>query len=238
MSGYPVRGLTTAIFAAILIACSDSPAEPPYEPRIDPANFVAAVTNPFFPLVPGTSWYYEGQTPEGLETNTVEVLAQNRTVAGIAATVVHDRVYLDGDLIEETFDWYAQDDPGNVWYLGEDSREIENGRVVSTAGSWETGVDNAKPGIIMWADPGAHIGESYRQEYYRGEAEDWARVLSVNEAVDVPYGRMTGCTRTEDWNALERDVVEQKYYCPAVGMALEVLVRGGNERVQLVRVTR
>jgi len=109
---------------------------------------------------------------------------------------------------------------------------------VSTAGSWETGVDNAKPGIIMWADPGAHIGESYRQEYYRGEAEDWARVLSVNEAVDVPYGRMTGCTRTEDWNALERDVVEQKYYCPAVGMALEVLVRGGNERVQLVRVTR
>lgn len=147
-----------------------------------------------------------------------------------------DKVYLAGSLIEETLDWYAQDGAGNVWYLGEDSKEIENGQVVSTEGSWEWGKEGALPGIIMWADPGAHIGENYRQEFFRGEAEDWAKVLAVGQTVNVPYGNLTGCIKTEDWNGLESGGRENKYYCPGVGLALEVKVEGG-ERLQLLSKT-
>jgi hypothetical protein len=207
-----------------------------YDPMLDPADFVAAVTNPFFPLVPGRTYTYEGETAEGTESIIVEVLHETKTILGITATVVHDRVYLEGDLIEDTFDWYAQNADGDVWYLGEDSKEIENGQVVSTDGSWEAGVDDAKPGIIMWADPAAHVGEEYRQEYYEGEAEDWGEVVALNQTVDVPFGHFTGCVTTADWNGIEPGVVENKYYCPEIGATLEVVV-GGDERVELVGVT-
>lgn len=237
MSGPSCAGFT-AIAVALVTGCGSDPAAVEYDPQLDAASFVAAVTNPFFPLVPGTTLHFAGQTDEGLETNTVAVLGQPRVVAGITATVVHDRVYLNGSLIEETWDWYAQDRNGDVWYLGEDSREMRNGTIVSRAGSWETGVDGAKPGIIMWADPAAHVGASYRQEYYRGQAEDWARVLGVGESVTVPFGTFTGCIRTEDWNALDRDVLEHKYYCPQLGETMVVMVRGGTERIELVNVTK
>ena len=110
--------------------------------------------------------------------------------------------------------------------------KLENGHVVSTEGSWEWGKEGALPGIIMWADPGAHIGESYRQEFFRGEAEDWAKVLAVGQAVNVPYGNLTGCVKTEDWNGLESGGRENKYYCPGLGLALETTVQGG-ERLEL-----
>jgi hypothetical protein len=211
--------------------CTSDSTAPDYDPMIDPANFVTSVTNPFFPLVPGARYGYRG----GSETNTIEVLSTTRTVMGIQATIVHDLVFDDGSLIEETFDWFAEDRDGNVWYLGEDSREIENGRVVSTDGSWEAGVSGAKPGIIMWGDPSAHIGEEYRQEFARGEAEDWGKVIAVNRTVQVPFGTLTGCVQTEDWNALESrsGSLEHKYYCPQLGFALEVHVRSG-DRLELV----
>ena len=141
--------------------------------------WAAAVTNQWLPLVPGVVMEYEGDTDEGLERTVVEVLPGTRVVNGVEATEVRDRVYLEGDLIEDTHDWFAQDADGNVWYLGEDSKEIENGVVVSTGGCWEWGVDGALPGIILWADPGAHLGESYRQEYYEGEAKDFGRALDL-----------------------------------------------------------
>lgn len=218
------------------LACSDSPAGPRYEPDL-PATFVASVTNPFFPLVPGTVHSYQGETDEGTETITVEVLSTTRTVMGVVATVVHDRVYLEGSLIEDTFDWYAQDMDGNVWYLGEDSREMENGQVVSTDGSWEWGVDEALPGVIMWGDPGAHLGEEYRQEYYKGEAEDWGKVVAMDVTVTVPYGTLTGCLKTEEWNALEKNTLEAKWYCPQVGFVKEMKLQGGSEVVELITVT-
>ncbi len=220
--------------AAAAVSCSSSPTGPDYNPVL-PTAWASAVTNQFFPLVPGTVLQYSGQTPEGLETIRVEVLSGTRMVHGVAATIVRDRVYLAGQLIEDTYDWYAQDAAGNVWYLGEDSKEIENGRVVSTEGSWEWGVDGALPGIIMWATPSAHIGEEYRQEFYEDEAEDFAKVLAVDQTVVVPFGTFTGCIKTEDWNALEPGPRENKFYCPQIGMTLEI--GGGGERVSLMSKT-
>jgi hypothetical protein len=144
-------------------------------------------------------------------------------------------VFLNGTLIEDTQDWFAQDAAGNVWYLGEDTKEYENGRVVSTEGSWEWGKDGALPGVIMWADPAAHIGEAYRQEFYRGKAEDWGKVLAVSQTVSVPFGNFSGCIRTEDWNGLESGTHEQKYYCPQIGFVLEV---HGNQREELITFQR
>lgn len=221
-------------------ACGDSkdagPNGPSYDPVI-PTTWAGSVTNSFFPLASGTVWEYEGETAEGTETIRVEVLQQTRVINGVTATVVRDRVYLDGELKEDTDDWYAQDTAGNVWYLGETTKEYEAGVVVSTEGSWEWTVDDALPGIIMWADPAAHVNEDYRQEFYEGEAEDWARVDALGQVVDVPQGHLTGCVQTYDWSGLDASARERKYYAPGIGLALEVAV-GSGERVELVRVTR
>jgi hypothetical protein len=223
---------TTAIIATVCLiaACAEDPTSPPYEPNL-PQSWATTISNTYFPLVPGSSWRYVAEVEEGTETIVVEVLNETRVVNGVVATVVRDRVYLDDELIEDTYDWYAQDAAGNVWYLGEDSKEIENGQVISTEGSWEWGRDGALPGIIMWANPAAHIGEAYRQEYYRGEAEDWGKVTAVNVPVNVPFGQFTNCIRTEDWNGLESDSREDKFYCPGIGVTLEV---ADDERVELV----
>jgi hypothetical protein len=230
-----LRRLLAAV-ALALAACDggNGPGGPDYDPDI-PADLGADVTNPYFPLVPGTRYDFAGDTDQGQETTIVEVLGQTRTVNGVTARVVRDRVYLDGELIEDTFDWYAQGGDGNVWYLGEDSKEIENGQVVSTEGSWEWGVDGALPGVIMWADPAAHFGEDYRQEFYQGVAEDWARALGTDREVSVPAGDFTGCLETEDWNGLESGGAERKFYCPGTGLVLET--GSGGARVELVELT-
>lgn len=231
------RWVIPAVMLVAIDACSDSPTAPDYDPQIDPANFVAAVTNPLFPLAPGTVWTYR----DGSETTTIEVSSTTKTILGIQATVVHDREFDDGELVEDTFDWFAQDRDGNVWYLGEDTRELENGVVVSTDGSWEAGVDGAKPGIIMWGDPAAHLNEEYRQEFYDGEAEDWGKVVALNESVTVPYGSFTGCVKTEDWNDLEggrSGSLENKWYCPTIGLVRERDAAGGGGSVELITLTR
>lgn len=224
------------ILSCLLVtpSCKDDIFSPPYEPVL-PTTWAAAVTNPYFPLLPGTRLEYRGQTDEGLETIVIEVLAATRIVNGVQAVALRDRVYIDGELVEDTEDWFAQDAEGNVWYLGEDSKEIENGQVVSRAGSWQWGLNGALPGIIMWADPASHVGESYRQEYLRGEAEDWGKVIAVNQAVTVPYGTLTNCIETEDWNGLEPDERERKFYCPDIGVTLET---AGSERVELIQLSR
>jgi hypothetical protein len=206
-----------------------------YQPIINPANFVAAITNQFFPLTPGTTFIYEGEEDGESERNEVYVTHETKEILGVTCIVVQDRVWVEGDLEEETFDWYAQDTDGNVWYFGEDSREMSNGVVVSTEGSWEAGVDGAQPGIIMQANP--QVGDSYRQEYYWGEAEDWAEVVSLSESVTVPYGFYTNCLQTKEWTPLEPGVTEHKYYAPGVGVVLEVTVEGGKERVELINIT-
>jgi hypothetical protein len=207
----------------------------PYDPVINPADFVAQIDNQYLPLMPGTTYIYEGESEDGKERIEVYVTDQTKEILGIACTIVSDRVWVDDKLVEDTLDWYAQDKDGNVWYFGEDSKEYEDGKVVSTEGSWEAGVDGAKPGIIMKADP--QVGDAYRQEYYEDEAEDMAEVFSLNESVSVTYGSFDNCLKTKEWTPLEPDIVESKYYAPGVGVVLEVMVEGGSERAELVDIT-
>jgi hypothetical protein len=134
---------------------------------------------------------------------------------GVECVVVSDKAWENGKLIEQTYDWHAQDKKGNVWYFGEDTKEYNNGKVTSTKGSWEAGVDGAKPGIIMQAHP--KVGQSYRQEYYKGEAEDMAKAISLDESVRVPYGSFDGVLETKEWTPLEPSYAEHKYYARGVG---------------------
>ena len=209
---------------------------PPQTPlAVEPANFVAAIDNPYYPLTPGTMMIFEGDTEEGSERVETYVTKDTKRILGVDCVVVRDRVTVNGELVEETLDWYAQDKSGNVWYFGEDSKEYEEGALVGTKGSWEAGVDGAIAGIIMPANP--QVGDTYRQEYYAGEAEDMAKVVSLSESAAVPYGSFDNLLMTEEWTPLEPGVVEQKYYALGVGLVLEVIVQGGSGRVGLVAVT-
>lgn len=203
-----------------------------YTADISAADFVTAIDNQWLPFTPGSRWVYEGVEGDEVERIEVVVLAETRDIQGITATIVRDTVTVGGELIEDTFDWYAQDTAGNVWYLGEDSKEYENGEVASTAGSWEHGVDGALAGIIMWADP--MVGRAYRQEYYQGEAEDLAEVDRRGGTVTVRAGTFNDVIVIKEWNPLEPDVVEEKTVAAAVGVIKEEKVRGGSEVVELI----
>jgi hypothetical protein len=231
--------LIACLFVLSLAACgNDSRAYAPiivpdsYAPVIDPGNFTIVVNNPYFPLSRGTIQIYEGKTDEGLESVTDQVTIDTKVVMGVECIVVHNWVELDGALIEETWDWYAQDKEGNVWYFGEDTKEYENGVVTTTAGSWEAGVDGALPGIIMPANP--QVGDAYRQEYFKGEAEDMAEIMSLDESVTVTYGSFSDALKIKEWTPLSPDVVEFKYYAPGVGLILEEIVKGGEGRIELI----
>jgi hypothetical protein len=182
-----------------------------YAPHINPSEFTTTIDNEYLPLRPGTTFVYEG----GQEHDEMSVTHQTRKVMGVECVVVDDRAWEDGKLIEKTYDWFAQDKEGSVWYFGEDTKEYENGKVVSTKGSWEAGVDGAKPGIIMQAHP--KVGQSYHQEYYKGEAEDQAKVQSLNASVRVPYGSFDHVLVTREWTRLEPSYDEHKYYARGVG---------------------
>jgi hypothetical protein len=187
----------------------------PYEPHIDPAAFSTTVDNPFYPLIPGTT----GTFREGNERVVVTVTASTRTVMGVETVVVRDQEF-DGDrLIEDTEDWFAQDGEDNVWYFGESTAECSDGEVTGQAGSWEAGVDGAQPGIVMLGHP--EVGDYYRQEYYRGHAEDVARVREVGATMTVGDTTYENVLVTEDFTTLEPGVLEHKGYAPEVGLIRE-----------------
>jgi hypothetical protein len=204
--------------------------------KFDPCDFRKneKIDNPYLTFTPGTTFTYRSQTDEGIEEDIVTVTDETKEILGVTATVVRDTVSLDGELIEDTFDWFAQDKEGNVWYLGEDTKEYENGEVVSTEGSWEAGVDGAEAGIIMLADP--QVGDTYRQEWYPGVAEDAAEVISLNEEVTVPYGTFTNCLQTREFSTLDPELNEYKFYCPDVGGVTLEEVIDSDERVELIDV--
>jgi hypothetical protein len=206
-----------------------------YAPAIDPADFVSRIDNPYLSFLPGAKWVYEGESDGEPERVEIVVLDETRDVMGIEATVVRDTVYVAGELVEDTYDWFAQDRAGNVWYLGEDVKDYENGKVVSTAGSWEAGVDGALPGIVMPADP--TLGKAFRQEYYAGEAEDMAEIIGAGEQLTVPTGSYDDVIVTRDWTPLEPDVIEEKYYAPGIGKLREEKVAGGEGVAELVEYT-
>jgi len=213
---------------------ADADGDADYHPDIDPARFSTTIDNRFFPLVPGTVFQYTEETEDAVEDITVTVTHDTKVVMGVTCVVVHDVASVDGEVEEDTFDWFAQDDEGNVWYFGEDTTAYD-GETSTTAGSWEAGVDGAQPGIQMEGDP--QVGDEYRQEYLAGEAEDMGAVLALGESASVPYGDFTGCVRTRDFTPLEPDKVEEKVYCPDVGLVLADLVEGGLEHLELVSVT-
>lgn len=206
-----------------------------YDPRIDPADFVAGVDNPYLPFTPGARWVYEGVDDGEREHIEVTVTDERKEVMGVPVVVVRDTVELDGELAEDTRDWYAQDRDGNVWYMGEETAEYEGGEIASTEGSWEAGVDGALPGIVMPAHP--EVGVAYRQEFYAGEAEDMGEVIAVDGAASVPAGEFDGLVVTRDWNPLEPEVVEEKSYAEGVGLVLEEKTAGGEARIELVEHT-
>jgi hypothetical protein len=215
-------------------AASSAPRLPqkdePFE--LDPGNFLDTIDNPYWPMTPGSRWVYRETDADGtVQRVVVTVTDSTKTIEGIEATVVRDTVTEDGEVVEDTFDWYAQDRWGNVWYLGEATKEYD-GAEVSTAGSWEAGVDGALAGVVVPASP--EPGLAYRQEHYAGEAEDEAVVLSVDEQAEVPQGSYQDVLMTKDLNPLEPDLLEHKFYAKGVGPVLAITVSGGASREELV----
>jgi hypothetical protein len=193
------------------------PAVPPVLPDVEAAVFEGdPIDNPYFPLPVGATWVLEAQTDEGLERISIEVLAETREIQGVTATVVRDTVTVDDAIVEDTWDWFAQDADGNVWYLGEETCEFENGECVSMTGAWEWGVDGALPGIIMRASPTVD-GQRYYSEYDVGNAEDAAEVVAVGVSLTVPAGTFEDCITTHETSTLDLTLDELKHYCPGVG---------------------
>ena len=207
-----------------------------YSPTIDPSNFVTTIDNKYWPLIPGTAFHYKG-VKEGVRQTDVEIVTnQKKQILGIPCTVVRDTVYQGGKAVERTFDWYAQDKAGNVWYMGEDALERKNGRMAKASDSWVSGVNGGKPGIIMPGNP--QPGDAYRQEYYPpGQALDEAHVLKLDGSWTVPYGgKHTGLLVTSEYSPLEPQT-EQKYYQPGLGEVEERVVKGHHEEFHLVDIT-
>jgi hypothetical protein len=202
----------------------------PYVPVIDPGNFNDPLANDYYPLQPGVTTVFEGDG----EHVEVTVTGDTKVIMGVTTHVITDQVTVDGELTEDTVDWYAADNFGNVWYFGEETAEYENGEITSTEGSWEAGVDGAVPGIIMLAEP--QVGDSYRQEYFAGEAEDVASVHAVDQKKTVPNGTYEKVLVTEDWSLLTPDVHERKWYAPGIGVVFEETVQGGSGTLSLVDV--
>jgi hypothetical protein len=228
----PVLLLGAAALAAILGA-SASPASPSRNP--DPAGFVAQVSNPWFPLRPGTAYFYRGVKDGRPSRDVFVVTARTKRIQGVRCTVVRDRLYLRGRLEERTEDWYAQDEAGDVWYFGEATAELNrDGSVRTTEGSWQAGVDGARAGIFMPARP--HPGEAGLQELYEGHAEDHFRVLSSSAEVHTPAASSRRALLTREWTPLEPGVVDHKLYVRGIGNVLEQTVKGGDERNELVSI--
>lgn len=209
---------TTAVFAATLAA------------DVDPSNFVRTIDNPWYPLRPGTTYVFRGVEGGKPMRDVVAVTTRRKTILGVSCIVVRDIVYVDGRPTEVTSDWFAQDRKGNVWYFGEATAELDDsGKVKSREGSWQAGVDGAKPGIVMPSRP--RVGQSFRQEYLKGHAEDHMTIQSLAAKVRVPYVSTSHAMRTREWTPLEPGVVEHKYYVRGLGVVKD-------DEVSLVSVAR
>ena len=223
----------TAAAAAVALVAAGCGAQAP-ERSSSSTTFTTEIDNPYLPMVPGTRRVFRETGGDGAAQKVVVTVTSRtkRVASGVVARVVRDTVTERGQVVEDTFDWYAQDDRGNVWYLGEDTTEYEDGRPVTKEGSWEAGVDGAQAGIIMPARP--RVGMQYRQEHYAGHAEDMARVLSLDEQAEVPAGHFTGVLLTREWNPIEPGALEYKLYAKGIGPVLAVMVSGGTDREELL----
>jgi hypothetical protein len=201
-----------------------------------PKAFVPRVDNAYFPLRPGTTFIYRGREDGEPARDAVTVTRRAKTILGVRVTVVRDRMLVRGELAEDTLDWYAQDAKGNVWYFGEDTKEYEDGRVVTTQGSWQAGRHGARAGVFMPAAP--KVGRTIKQEDAKNVAEDCSRIVDLNASVRAPFVSSRRALETEEFSLLERGVLDHKFYVRGVGLVKERTVRGGSDVLELVSVTR
>ena len=243
-----VLALLTMLLALAVAACGGGSREASGPPaaattlpkgsetvRLDPGRFTTQIDNRYWPMKPGSRWLLR-ETDKGGDAQRVEITVtdQTKTIMGIEARVVHDKVTnaKDGSLVEDTYDWYAQDDKGNIWYLGEDTKEYENGKVATTEGSWQAGVDGAQPGILLPASPGP--GMVYRQEYDGARAQDTAAVVSLHQRARVPSGLFDHVLITKEFTPLEPSLLKHDFYAFGVGPVLSLTVSGGSDREELL----
>jgi hypothetical protein len=218
-------------------SAAPSPSIAPWDPKIDPANFTHKITNPYFPLEPGTTRISAGRKDGVPQVHELSVLRQTRVIMGVRCAFVKDVVTSNGEMVEKTSDWYAQDADGNVWYFGEATADFAKGVVTSTAGSWEAGVDNAKPGIIMQANP--KPGPKYYSEYRPGIAEDQGQVLKTGTTLRIPAGNFDHVIIIKDTNPLDPTLVQHKWYAKGVGIIQTVRTGSSHrERYRLVEIRK
>jgi hypothetical protein len=220
-------------FDARLLVC-DRLGGAPYDPVIVPTNFVTTIDNPLFPLTPGTTRIYVAQTALGVVSNVVTTTHNTVVILGVTCVEVRDVVFTDGELTEDTRDWFAQDKDGNVWYFGENTLEIADGLVVSVEGSFRAGINGDKPGIIVKAHPA--VGDYFRQEFVLGQGEDVEDVIALDESVTVPYGTFNHCVKVQETTALEPGTLVHDFYAPGIGPVLSIELPSG-DRFELVNVT-
>ena len=237
-----IRGTTARLIAAVaalgvLLALGSGAHGAAMRAQPLPGNFVRRVDNLWFPLIPGTTFVYRGVKDGKAGRDVFTVTSAEKTIQGVRCTAVRDRLSLAGRLAERTTDWYAQDRGGNVWYFGESTAELDrSGRVTSTEGTWQAGRDGAQAGIYMTARP--RVGQSRRQEFYKGHAEDHFAVLTLRASISVPYVSSNRALLTKEWTPLEPGTLDHKYYVRGIGEVKEVAVKGPTERMELVSLRR
>jgi hypothetical protein len=238
MTALGVLLATSAVAAALATAGAGGLPRGSEPVNLNPADFTTRIDNPYWPMRKGSRWVYRETDPDGTKQRVVvTVTRRTKMIAnGVRARVVRDVVTEEGRPVEVTDDYYAQDRAGNIWYLGEATTEFENGKPISTEGSFEAGVDGAQAGVIMPAKP--RVGLAYREEYYAGHAEDKARIVSLREQAEVPFGHFRRVLMTRNTNPLEPKSVEFKFYARGVGPVLAIGVSGGSDREELVRFKR
>jgi hypothetical protein len=201
----------------------------------NPADYTSRVDNPWYPLTPGATYIYIGMKDGKPGRDVLRVTNRTMKIAGVPCAAVDDRLYLNGRLHERTTDWYTQDKKGNVWYFGEDTAELDkHGNVTSTEGTWKAGVKGAEPGIFMPVDP--QVGRSFRQEYYKGHAEDHFQIIGLFNTLTQAAEANT--LLTKEWTPLEPKGLDHKLYVRGIGMVLEQAVRGGTEHFHLISLRR
>jgi hypothetical protein len=233
--GYRILGAAAIAIAAAFAPSAPASSAPSCPKPLDlPGAFAAQIDNPYLPLTPGTTFTYKGKLDGEAATDVFAVTHSTKVILGVTTTVVRDQVFTKGKLTEDTEDWFAQDADGNVWYFGEDTKELDNGQVVSTEGSWEAGVDRARAGIFMPAQPVA--GQVFKQEDARNVAEDCTRISDLHASVKTPFVSSSDALMTEEFSLLEPDVLDHKFYVRNVGLVREQTVLGGTDILDLVTV--
>ena len=226
--------LAALVAATSALAASTSQSCP--RPPALPTAWASQIDNPYLPLAPGRTWTYKGKLDGTSVSDVFTVTNETRVILGVTTTVIHDRVFEHGDLVEDTFDWFAQDASGNVWYFGEDTKELDHGQVVTTEGSWEAGVDNARAGIFMPASPA--VGQAFKQEDAKNIAEDCTKIVDLHATIKTSYVTTSDALKTEEFSLLEPGVLDNKYYVAGVGLVAERTVQGGTDFLDLITVKR